>query len=126
MKLAKNSIAELGHVRALIRGKQFEHALEEVGSLLKQNNGCPTLWNLRGDLIQLLDAREGPSLKEAERSYLMALKLAPRDLDATEGLAHFYDAVMPNTRKAKQYARQLLQMLKRRLLETEKILSEKD
>src|SRR5215210_180451 len=103
--------------------RHMEKALEEVDRTLGRWAECPHLWNVRGDLIQLLETKEPPPLKEAEKSYKMALRLNPKDTEAIEALAHFYDSVEPKPRKAKQYAQQFLALTKKRVSEMEQIIS---
>src|ERR1700687_5621958 len=51
--------------------------------------------------LQLADDGE---LSEVEECLTKALALNPENIDALQEAAHFYDAVMPNVRKAKKYA----------------------
>ena len=88
----------------LYKKKLFNEALREVELDLKQKSDCPYLWLLRGNLIQLSDSASPKPLEEAEKSYLKALKLDPDYIQAMENLAHFYDIVMPDKKRAHEFA----------------------
>ncbi len=81
--------------------KQVFHLIEETVAVEQAN---PYLWNLRGDVIQLLDIPDGPPLSEVEESYLKALEIEPENLESIESLAHYYDAVSTDVGKSKKYA----------------------
>jgi Tfp pilus assembly protein PilF len=70
----------LKHIRALMKREEFQEAFSQVEEALKHNKECPGLWNVRGDLIQLLEAASAPPLAEAAKSYRRALKLDSRCL----------------------------------------------
>ncbi len=114
----------LKEIRTLLDAEKFDEALATLDKLLARDNECPHLWNLRGDLIQLLDTEAGPPLSEAGRSYEKALAINPDDLEALECLAHFYDAIDPEPVKAKQYAAAYISRAKRGLAEMERVLAE--
>jgi hypothetical protein len=114
----------LREIKALQKAKQFKLALTELDKLLKRHKECPHLWNLRGDLIQLLETQDGPPLADAAAGYKSALRLCPDDLEALESLAHFYDAVDPEPVKAKRFARAYIAKVRRGLREMERILEE--
>ena len=97
-------MSELLRLQDLWKAEEFDGALALVDHLLLGAPDCPYLLVTRGMLIQLLDHQNGPTLQEAEKSFLAALKLAPGSLDALEELAHYYDAVAPDATKAKFYA----------------------
>jgi tetratricopeptide (TPR) repeat protein len=73
----------------------FEHIrLVEEG--LREHPRSARLWNLRGDLIQLVEddqTLESYSLDDARDSYEHARAAAPDDPEAYESLGHFFDAV---------------------------------
>jgi hypothetical protein len=75
-------------------------------------------------LIQLFDSLDGPPLKEAAKSYSQALKLNPNNLEAIEGLAHFYDAVDPKPSRAKRYAAMYIEKAGQGLSGMNQILTE--
>src|SRR4051812_45785041 len=102
--------------------QEFEAALSEVDRLLAKESGNAYLWNLRGDLVQLLDTKDGPPLAQAAESYRKALEINPNDLEAIEGLAHFYDVIERRPSEAKKYAKQYLDKTKKSLLEMNRIL----
>jgi hypothetical protein len=66
------------------------------------------LWILPGDLIQLAEARRY-ELEEVAKSYEAAKVLAPENSEPFEELGHFYDAVMPEPERAKEYYRAALE-----------------
>jgi Tfp pilus assembly protein PilF len=51
-----------------------------------------------------LQLSEDAALSEVEECLNKALKLDPDSVEALQEAAHFYDAVMPNARKARRYA----------------------
>lgn len=58
----------------------------------------------RGDLVQLVDDADSPwPLEESMRCYERALVLDPRNEEAWFELGMFWDVVMANPRKARQY-----------------------
>jgi hypothetical protein len=58
------------------------------------------LWCLRGDLIQLGPA-DGPGLDEALACYERAVAIDPMFAEAYEEMGHFFDAVMPDPKRAR-------------------------
>ncbi|HXP61576.1 MAG TPA: hypothetical protein VN829_13850 [Dongiaceae bacterium] len=111
-------------IQVLWKAEQFEKALAGLEELMIHHKDCPHLWNLRGDLIQLVETQDGPPLAEAEKSYKRALRLNANDLEALESLAHFYDAVDPNPAKAKRYAEAYIARAKRGLSEMERVIAQ--
>lgn len=114
----------LKEIKTLWKAKKFEKALTRLEKLLARHKECPHLWNLRGDLIQLLETQDGPPLAEAATSYKTALKLNPNGLETLESLAHFYDAVEPKPARAKHYAEAYIAKAKRGLAEMERVVAE--
>jgi predicted Zn-dependent protease len=92
-----------------MRKGQERHALKLIEGLIKKNPLSPYLHVMRAELILLQNHPNTPPLDAAERSYLRAHNMNPNDLEAIEGLAHFYDAVNPDRRKAKKFAELYLQ-----------------
>jgi hypothetical protein len=115
----------LKEIKNLRKAKKFVKAFAKLEKLLRRHRECSHLWNLRGDLIQLLDTQDGPPLIEAAASYKTALKSNPNDIEALESLAHFYDAVDPKPASAKHYAEAYIANVKRGLSEMERIIAEK-
>src|SRR4051812_3211768 len=99
---------KIDKIRKLTQANKFEEALTQIDRLIEQDAENPYLWNLRGDLIQLLPTMDGPPLSEAGKSYRKALKLNPNDLETLGGLAHFYDAVEQKPLEAKKYAKEYI------------------
>ena len=114
----------LREIRLLMGTKKFEQALAALERLLKRHSECADLWILRGDLIQLLDAEDGPPLNEAAASYSKALRLNPNCLETIEGLAHYYDAVDHNPIKARRYAERYIQRATKSISEMERIIAD--
>ncbi len=84
--------------------EEFEKAVQHLDKMLIVEPENPLLWNIRGDIIQLVDSPNGLPLSEVEKSYLKALELSPYDLEAIESLAHYYYAVADKPVEAKKYA----------------------
>jgi tetratricopeptide (TPR) repeat protein len=114
----------LKQIKTLYRAKKFEKALASLEKLLARHKECPHLWNLRGDLIQLLDTQDGPPLGEAAKSYKTALRLDPNNLETLASLAHFYHAVEPKPETAKRYAEAYIVIAKRGLAEMERVIAD--
>jgi len=95
----------LVRIADLYKKKLFNEALREVELDLVQNDECPYLWLLRGNLLQLSESVSPMPLEEAEKSYLKALELDPDYIQAMENLAHFYDIVVPDKKRAHEFAR---------------------
>jgi Flp pilus assembly protein TadD len=113
----------LKKIKSLCRARQFEKALTGLEKLLTRHKEWPHLWNLRGDLIQLIGTQDGPPLGEAAKSYKTALRLNPNDLETLANLAHFYDAVEPKPVTAKRYAEAYIVIAKQGLAEMERIIA---
>ena len=60
------------------------------------------LWLLRGQLIQLSES-SSYQLEDAAASYQEAARLAPSDPEPLAELGHFYDAVMADPVRARQF-----------------------
>jgi len=114
----------LKNIRALMRRKKFQTAFSQVEKALKHYKECPNLWNIRGDLIQLIEAKDAPPLSEAAKSYRRALKLNPNCLESIESLAHYYDAVDPQPAKARYYANVYVKKAEDILYQMKKILAD--
>jgi tetratricopeptide (TPR) repeat protein len=114
----------LKEIKTLSKAKKFEKALASLEKLLARHRECPHLWNLRGDLIQLLETQDGPPLAEAAKSYKTALRLDPNNLETLESLAHFYDAVEPKPATAKRYAQGYIAKAKRGIAEMERVIAD--
>lgn len=108
--------------KRLVAG-HFREALTEVDELLEEDEDNSNLWNLRGDLIQLLGSQDGPPLSEARKSYTKALELNPNDLEALESLARFHDVVEINRSKAKKFAKAYLERARKSVAEMELIIA---
>ncbi len=115
----------ISELRTLWASQRFDEALSLVDRLLSKCPDCPYLLVTRGMAIQLLDHQGGPPLHEAERSFLRALEIEPDYLAAIEELAHYYDAVADDTKKAQYFAREYLRRVEPSLKKLNVILSEK-
>ena len=117
---------KLSEIRNLADKGKMREALSQVDELLARASECPYLWNLRGALILLVETNDGPPPGDAAKSYLRALELNPNDLEALEGLAHFYDTIDPKPDEAKRYAREYLEKAKKIHIAMERIIAEQD
>jgi len=91
-------------IKAALNAQDFMKVFQLVEESVAVEQTNPYLWNLRGDIIQLLDIPDGPPLSEVERSYLKALEIDPEGLESIESLAHYYDAVSADVEQSKKYA----------------------
>src|SRR5690242_17090188 len=89
--------------------------METIKSRLKQNKillrkhaECADLWVKRARLLMLEDEPLTGTLDDVEGCLLRALALSPKDLEAIEEAAHFYDVMVPNKRKAVMYAKRYI------------------
>ena len=80
-----------------------DEALQLVEAELARTETA-SLLVLRGTLIQLPESGR-LTLDEARESFERAIQLAPDDPEAYEELSHYFDAVMPDHQKAKQFYR---------------------
>jgi tetratricopeptide (TPR) repeat protein len=60
------------------------------------------LWCMRGDLIQLGPADIHYGLEEALACYERAVSIDPQFAEGYEEIGHFFDAVMPNPKRARR------------------------
>jgi len=97
-------VATLHLIKAALNARDFKQAFKLIEESVAVEQTNPYLWNLRADVIQLLDIPDGPPLLEVEKSYLKALEINPEDLESIESLAHYYDAVSTDIEKSKRYA----------------------
>ena len=94
----------LNNIKDALKECDFVQAFNLIEEFLGAQQDNPYLWNLRGNVIQLLDIPDHPPLSEVERSYLKALEINPDDLDSIESLAHYYDALLDDVDQSKKYA----------------------
>ena len=102
---------DIGDIKHLMWSQEYDRALLEVEVLRDKCRDCPSIWILRGDLIQLAESADTPPLEEAAVSYKKALEIDPNNLEALESLAHFYDAVVSEPANARQYAQACIQKI---------------
>jgi predicted Zn-dependent protease len=114
----------LESIAQLAREKRIHDALQGIDEAISAYADNPSLWIMRGDLIQLVDSAPLGSLTEAERSYHRALELDPDNLEAIESLAHYYDAVGADPAKAKEFAAKYIGVSGKKCAEMSAILSE--
>ncbi|MFT3786815.1 MAG: hypothetical protein QM770_11720 [Tepidisphaeraceae bacterium] len=62
-----------------------------------------TLWDMRGDLIQMGDASTPHTLDDALNSYQRAVEADPSFADAWESIGHFYDVHVDDELAAQKY-----------------------
>ena len=117
-------MTDFREIHKLFAARRFDEALTKIDESLAQCPDCTSLLVSRGIVIQLLDHREGPALREAERSLLRALEVSPDNLSAIEELAHYYDAVADDSGKAKHFAREYLSRVEPVIQEMRALLGE--
>jgi Flp pilus assembly protein TadD len=116
----------LNQIRNLASEHKFREALSQLEELLDEAQECPYLWTFRGALILLLESEDGPTPSEAVRSYVRALELDPGNLEALEGLAHYYDVIDRRPEDAKKYANAYLEKAKPILDAMERIVADEE
>jgi hypothetical protein len=118
-------VVNVSAIRNLSRSKDIAGALRLTTEALRGDGDCPYLLVLRAQLIQL-DKDSDASLADAEKCLLRAIEVDPQYLPALEEMAHFYDAVEPDLKKAQAFARQYLEQSGRILEEMQRIVAEQD
>jgi tetratricopeptide (TPR) repeat protein len=79
-------------------------ALAHCDAALAAYPRCARFHVMRGDLLQLVDDVDPPlPLEESMRCYETALAIDPHNEEAWFELGMFWDVVMANPRKARQY-----------------------
>jgi Tfp pilus assembly protein PilF len=74
--------------------------------------------------IRIQVANDHGELSDAESCLVQALDLDPDSIEALQEAAHFYDAVMPNEGKAREYALRCRELAAKLVAEMDEILSE--
>jgi hypothetical protein len=100
---------DVSEITRLARLDDFNGALRVVNECLERIPDCPYLLWRRSIVLQLCDDPR-VTLEDAETALLSALNTNPTFLQALEGLAHYYDAVVPDVPKAKEYARRYAEL----------------
>ena len=77
--------------------------LDLVDRAVADHPSSPTLWCMRGDMIQIGPEESPHSLDDARSSYERALEIDPDNAKALESLGHYFDAVDPNPDLAESY-----------------------
>jgi hypothetical protein len=88
----------------MMNDRDVRATLRRVDESLKREPECPYHLVKRAIAIQVQDDEPIYSLQDAEADLLGAHRRDPAHLEALEELAHFYDAVIPDSEKAKAYA----------------------
>src|SRR5438128_3006103 len=118
----------LAQVRREWRAGRYGRALAEVDRLLKQWPNNPHLLIMQGNLIQLQDDNEGPTLKDAKLALRHAVDLDEESPRALIELGHFLYACEDDAKAAAKCFAKAIRLCKRQLKEalTEqaKVLSE--
>jgi tetratricopeptide (TPR) repeat protein len=118
----------LAYVRRQWRAGRYDHALAGVERLLKDWPDNPHLLTLRGNLIQLQENQEGPTLNDAKLALQRAVDLDEESPRAWIELGHFLHASEDNAEAAaKCFAKAIRlskRLLKEALLGQAKVLSE--
>jgi hypothetical protein len=102
---------------------EHEQAAALAGQILARHSDCPYVLVLRSLVIQMQESTTGPNLKDAERSLLQAVDVDKSYLPALEELAHYYDAVDPDSQKARFYASRYIEIVEPVLREMKEILN---
>jgi tetratricopeptide (TPR) repeat protein len=80
-----NRTDQVDAIRAALRARDFEHAVERSRSALRQAPNDPQLWTLQGIALASMGKRS-----EALQSFQRALKIDPNDMAALEGAAQLH------------------------------------
>jgi hypothetical protein len=100
--------------------------LRRVDESLLREPDCPYHLVKRAIAIQVQDTGAEYSLENAENDLLTAFRQDSAHLEALVELAHFYDAVLPDRKKAMEYARLCRDRAANLLDEMNKILQDDD
>lgn len=85
-------------------------SVADIESALSEHPLSARLWDLRGDVIQLLgEPIEAYDLQEALRSYQRAVELDPQYARALESIGHYLDAVEDRPADAEEWFRRALE-----------------
>ena len=101
----------ISQIRQRIReeGRIFNDSFDLLRAALAEYPDSPSLWCLRGDMIQLSDEDAGCSLDDVLPSYEKALDLDPNCGEAYESIGYFYDKVLDAPAIAEAYFRTALE-----------------
>ena len=83
-------------------GETCKEALALADSAVRMFPDSAKLWCMRGDLIQLGPADIPYELEEALACYERAVSIDPQFAEGYEEIGHFFDAVMPNPKRARR------------------------
>jgi hypothetical protein len=107
------------------RADDISRALELSTALLSEYEDCPYLLVLHSILIRMEDSEHlSHTLEEAEQALLRAHSLDHSYLPALEELAHYYDAVSPDAKKAHAFAAEYIEKGRKVLGEMRTIVGE--
>ena len=87
-------------------GETSKEALAVADSAVRMFPNSAKLWCIRGDLIHLGPADVRYELDEALTCYERAVFIDPHFAEGYEEIGHFFDAVMPNPKRARRAFRQ--------------------
>ena len=79
-----------------------KEALALADSAVRLFPNSAKLWCMRGDLIQLGPVDTPYGLEEALACYERAVSIDPQFAEGYEEIGHFFDAVMPNPKRARR------------------------
>ncbi len=105
-------LLELDQLAQSMQSKVFDKALVLAGDLCAKNPLSPYLWIVRARLEMLVGGSDEDPFGAAESFLLAAYKINQNDMEVLEELAHFYDVIVPDREKAKQFGVLLLEKLK--------------
>ena len=94
------------------KGETSAEALALADEAVRAYPDSAKLWCMLGDLIQLGLANIPYSLEDALACYERAVSIDPNFAEGHEEIGHFYDAVMPNPRRARRALREAARIRK--------------
>ena len=93
-----------------VEGRVFVESFDLLRAALIEHPDSPSLWCLRGDMIQLSDEDIECSLDDVLPSYQKALDLNPAWGEAYESIGYFYDKALDKPADAEVYFRKALEL----------------
>ena len=107
----------LAQVRQQWRARRYDRALADVDRLLKNCPDNPHLLTMRGNLIQLQEDDQGPTLKDAKLALQRAADLDEESPRALIELGHFLYASEDDAKAAARCFAKAVRLCKRLLKE---------
>jgi tetratricopeptide (TPR) repeat protein len=79
--------AQVGMVRSMLKQQKVDEALEKVNAAVTASPNSAALMATKGEVLFRLG-----EMADAERAYLQAVKIDPKEVQARLGLAHLYNS----------------------------------